>query len=79
MQSVSISAKVVSSNPVHGEVYPKQHYVKKVRELLATGGWLSPVSFTNKTDRHDITDILFKMALNTIIQSNESKFIRVRY
>jgi len=26
----------------------------------------SPVSSTNKTDRHDITEILLKMALNTI-------------
>jgi hypothetical protein len=25
-----------------------------------------PVSFTNKIDRHDITEILLKMALNTI-------------
>jgi hypothetical protein len=28
------------------------------------------VSSTNKTDRHDITDILLKMALNTIKQTN---------
>ena len=26
----------------------------------------TPVSFTNKTDRHDITEIFFKVALNTI-------------
>jgi hypothetical protein len=26
-----------------------------------------PVSSTNKTDRHDITEILLKVALNTII------------
>jgi len=34
-----------------------------------TGRWFSPgtlVSFTNKTDRHDITEILLKVALNTI-------------
>jgi hypothetical protein len=33
------------------------------------GLWFSPgtpVSSTNKTDRHDITEILFKVALNTI-------------
>jgi hypothetical protein len=32
-------------------------------------GWFSlgiPVSSTNKTDRHDITEILLKVALNTI-------------
>jgi hypothetical protein len=28
--------------------------------------WFSPVSSTNKTDCHDITEILFKVALNTI-------------
>jgi hypothetical protein len=28
----------------------------------------SPVSSTNKTDRHDITEILLKVALNTINQ-----------
>jgi hypothetical protein len=33
------------------------------------GGWFSPatsVSSTNKTDCHDITEILLKVALNTI-------------
>jgi hypothetical protein len=34
-----------------------------------TGWWFSagtPVSSTNKADRHDITEILLKVALNTI-------------
>jgi hypothetical protein len=37
-----------------------------------TGRWFSPgppVSSTNKTDCHDITEILLKLALNTIKQS----------
>ena len=41
----------------------------KVCPWLATGWWFSPctlVSTTNKTDRHDITKILLKVALNTI-------------
>ena len=41
----------------------------KVCQLLATGRWFSPGtsdSSTNKTDRHDITEILLKVALNTI-------------
>jgi hypothetical protein len=41
----------------------------KVRQLLATGRWFSPgipVSSTNKIDRHDITEILLKVALNTL-------------
>jgi hypothetical protein len=38
--------------------------------------WFSPgtqVSSTNKTDRHDITEILLKMALNTIIPIEEEQ------
>jgi hypothetical protein len=31
-----------------------------------TGQWFSPVSSTNKTDRHNIAEILMKVALNTI-------------
>jgi len=41
----------------------------KVCQWLATGQWFSPgisVSSTNKTDSHDITEILLKVALNTI-------------
>jgi hypothetical protein len=37
-------------------------------KVCATGRWFSqgtPVSSTNKTDRHDITDILLKVALTT--------------
>ena len=38
----------------------------KVCQWLATGRWFSlgtPVSSTNKTDRHDITEMLLKVAL----------------
>ena len=45
----------------------------KVCQWLATGWWVSPgppVSSTNKTDRHDINEILLKVALNTIKQTN---------
>jgi hypothetical protein len=35
--------------------------------------WLSLVSSTNKTDCHDITEILLKVALNTIKQTNKQK------
>jgi len=44
----------------------------KVCQWLATSRWFSPgppVSSTNKTDRHDITEILLKVALNTIKQT----------
>jgi hypothetical protein len=39
-----------------------------------TGQWFSPgppVSSINKTDRHDITEILLKVALNTIKPINQ--------
>jgi hypothetical protein len=44
--------------------------------LLAHGQWFStgtPASFTTKTGRHDIAEILLKVALNTIkqIKSNQ--------
>ena len=38
-------------------------------KLLAHGRWFSPASSTTKTGRHDITEILLKVALNTINQS----------
>jgi hypothetical protein len=40
--------------------------------VTAIGWWISPgppVSSTNKTDRHDIAEILLKVALNTIKQT----------
>ena len=45
----------------------------KVCQWLATGRCFSPdppASSTNKTDRHDITEILLKVALNTITTTN---------
>ena len=67
MQSVSIPTKVVSSSPVHGEVYSIQHYVIKfVSDLWQVG---TAVSSTNKTDRYDITEILLKVASTTINHS----------
>jgi len=43
VQSVSITTDVVRLNPGLVEVYSIQHYV---------------IKFANKTDRHDITEIL---------------------
>jgi hypothetical protein len=48
----------------------------KVCELPATGRWFSlgtPVSSTNKTDRHNITEILLRVALNTITRYRKIK------
>jgi hypothetical protein len=48
----------------------------KVCQWLATGWWFSPgtpVSSTNKTDLHDIIEILLKVAFSTINQQNHLK------
>jgi hypothetical protein len=45
--------------------------IKFVSDLRQVGGLISPVSSTNKTDRHDITETLLKVALNTIKQTNQ--------
>jgi hypothetical protein len=45
----------------------------KVCQWLATARWFSlgpPISPTNKTDYHDITEMLLKVALNTLKQTN---------
>ena len=47
----------------------------KVYQLLAHGWWFSPVtpaSSTTKAGRHDIAEILLKVALNTKNQINQS-------
>jgi hypothetical protein len=50
----------------------------KVFQWLVTCWWFSPgtpVSSTNKTDRHDITEILLKVALNTIKHTNKTNIV----
>jgi hypothetical protein len=73
MQSVLITTKFVNFNPAHGNVYLIQHYVIKfVCNLRQVDGVSmgTLVSSTNKTDRHDIPEILLKVVLNTISLSN---------
>ena len=51
-----------------------------VYQLLAHGRWFSPgtpASSTTKTGRHDIAEILLKVALNTINQSIKLKLRKV--
>jgi hypothetical protein len=46
VQSVTITANVVSSNPAHGEVYLIQHYVTKfISDLLQVGGFIRVLRF----------------------------------
>ena len=62
IQSVPITSTVLRSKPAHGEVYSIQPNVKKFASYLwQMGRWFSPgtpVSLTNKTVRHDITELI---------------------
>jgi len=59
MVPVPIITKVVSSNPVHGDVYSVQHYVIKfVSDLRQVGGFLQVLRFPPRRK--------LKVALNTI-------------
>jgi hypothetical protein len=52
----------------------------KAYQLLAFGRWFSPstsASSSTKTGRHDIAEILLKMALNTINQIKSLKISKM--
>ena len=68
VQLVSITTKAVSSNSTHGEVYQIHYVIKFVLDLRQVHGFFSgtPLSTTNKFDRHIITEILIKEALKVI-------------
>jgi hypothetical protein len=46
--------------------FTRYNFICKVCQWLTTGQWFSLISSTNKTDCHDMTEILLKVALNTI-------------
>jgi uncharacterized membrane protein YcgQ (UPF0703/DUF1980 family) len=51
----------------------QHHVIKFVSDLRQGGGFLClPISSTKKTDGHDITETLLKVALNTIKQTNNT-------
>jgi hypothetical protein len=43
-----------------------KHQIKIIKKIL---------SITNKNDRHDITEILLKVALNTIKKTNKQAYV----
>jgi hypothetical protein len=47
--------------------------IDKIYQLLAHGRWFSPASSTTKTGRHDIAEILLKVALNIKNQMKSTK------
>ena len=62
VESANRRTEVVNLNPVYRQVYSIQHYVIKfVSDLRQIGD--TPVSSNNKTNRHDITEILLKVRL----------------
>jgi hypothetical protein len=65
---VPITTKVLSLKPHSWRGVLDSTLCDKICQQLVAGQWFSlgtPVSSTNKTDRHDITEILLKVALNT--------------
>ena len=68
--------------PVEGEMCSIQHYViKSVSDLRQVRGFLRVLRFPlpNKTDHHDIAEILLKVVLNTIKQNQTIKVIITIY
>jgi hypothetical protein len=86
MQSVPITTNVVRSNPTHGEVYFKQHYVINfVSDLRQICGFLRfppPIKLTPRYNwnivessvKHHNTNQYFILVLNCLGQ-NETQFI----
>jgi hypothetical protein len=70
---VPITTDFVNSNVYQGEVYNIViEFVCDLRQVVAMVVFLGPpVSSTSKTDRHEITEILLKVVLNTIKQTNK--------
>jgi hypothetical protein len=60
---------ISSKNGISLQVYSIQHQVITIFSDLRQVLWFSvgnPASYTNKTDHHDIPEILLKVALQTI-------------
>ena len=67
-----ITTDIVSSHIDQGDVHVQHDVIKFVSDLRQVGGFSlgTPISFTNKTDHHDIAEILLEVALNTTKQTN---------
>ena len=62
-----IREQEISKNEIQPQIMTTIFFYEK-RILIFLG---PPVSSTNKTDSHDITEILLKVALSTIKQTNK--------
>ena len=77
MQSVPITTNVASSNAAQARC-ARYNMSDKVCQCLAGCRWFSmgtSVSSINKTNQHDIIEILLKVALNTINQPTNRRAI----
>ena len=64
MKSVPVITKAVSSNPAHGEVFSKQHYmIELVSDLRQVGGFHQILGLPPSIKQ---TEILLKVAKSTI-------------
>jgi hypothetical protein len=66
VQSVPITAKVVSSNPAHRELYSIEHYVIKFVSDMGQVGWFPPCTLATSTSNaefHDIAEILLGISI----------------
>ena len=78
VKKVTITINVVSSNLAQARRCTRTILCDKVCQRHAAGRWFSLgilVSSTNKTNSHDITEILLKVALNTITHNLYQKVI----
>ena len=68
MHSVPITTNLVSSNPFPGEVYSIQLNVISLSVICEICGFPRGfiASSSNKTDHHDISEILLKVVLNIL-------------
>ena len=60
MQSLPITTKDVHFNQAYVKVYSIQHYMIEICQWLEAGQWFCP---SNKTDCHNILEILHKVML----------------
>jgi hypothetical protein len=82
VHSVFITTNVVKFEPCSWRGVLDTTLCDQVCQWLATDRWFSPgtpVSSINKTDRHDITEILLKVVLNTIKPTNLNTFNAINY
>ena len=80
MQSVPTTTNIVRSNPIQARCTWIQHYVIKFvsQQQISCFLYVLWCSSTNKTDHHNITEILLKVALSNITQTLLRRYIIIQ-